>query len=182
VKRFLILLSMFVLTATLTATLSATTLVPVSVERLTQVSTHVLEGRAQSTWSAWNQQHSMIYTYTRFTVGRTLKGQAPATVVVKQLGGTVGNTRQRVAGVRYWQAAEEAVLFLRPAEELDGTMVVTGMVQGNFLISRSASGVTVSNGSPGTMAYNPAQRRMTEFQGKHMTLDELETRVQKAVR
>ncbi len=166
----------------LTASLSATTLISVPVERLTQVSTHVLEGRSQSTWSAWNQQHSMIYTYTRFAVGNALKGQAPATVIVKQLGGTVGHTQQRVAGVRYWRPGEEAVLFLRPAEERDGTMVVTGMVQGNFLVSRSAGGVTVTNGSPGTMAYNPAQHQVTEFHGSQMTLAELEARVQKAVR
>ena len=63
----------------LTALLSATTIVPVSVERLTRESSHIVEARASQSWSQWNSQHSLIFTYTRFQVARTLKGQAPAT-------------------------------------------------------------------------------------------------------
>src|ERR1700674_5765152 len=105
-----------------TGWLTATTIVPVSVERLTGESSHVVEGQASQSWSQWNPQHSLIFTYTRFQVARTLKGQAPATIVVKQPGGSAEGYTQKIAGVRHWRAGDQAVLFLRPSQDMDGTL------------------------------------------------------------
>src|SRR6267378_8466305 len=133
----------------LTALLSATTIVPVSVERLTRESSHIVEGQASQSWSQWNSQHSIIFTYTRFQVIRALKGQAPLTIVVKQPGGSAEGYTQKVAGVRHWRTGDQAVLFLRPSQEMDGTLEVTGLMQGNFLVHKNATGETmVSNGVP----------------------------------
>ena len=177
------LLLVTVLFAT-TATLWSTTVIPMPVERLAQISSHVLRGRAVESWSAWNQQHGLIYTYTRFEVQQTLKGQAPATIVVKQLGGTVNGTTQHVSGLHYWRSGEEAVLFLRQDERLDGTLVVTGLIQGNFMITRTPTGeALVSNGVHGASSYQVSGSQAThvsEFQGNHMTLRELESLVAKS--
>src|SRR5437899_9128789 len=97
-----------------------------SVERLTQASTHVVVGQAISSRSEWNQQHTQIFTYTRFRVARSLKGRSPSEIVVKQLGGRAGGYEQKVAGVRQFNANEPAVLFVHPSQAGDGTMVVTG--------------------------------------------------------
>src|SRR5258705_4218168 len=96
--------------------LSATTIVPVSVERLTRQSTHIVEAQASQSWSQWNPQHSLIFTYTQFQVARALKGQAPAMIVVKQPGGSAEGYTQKVAGVRHWRTGDQAVLFLRPSQ------------------------------------------------------------------
>jgi hypothetical protein len=159
----------------------ATTVVPMSIERLTAVSSHVVEGAALQTWSQWNTQHTMILTYTKFQVQRILKGQAPAVVIVKQIGGQVGSTVQRVSGVRHLQPGERMVLFLRLGDERDGTLVITGLMQGNFSIRTAENGAeVVSNGMPEVNAYSVSTGQVSPYQGNRMPLEYLELRVQRA--
>ena len=170
------------LVLTIPAMLWATTVIPMDVEKLTAVSTHIVEGRALDSTSQWNSEHTLIFTYTRFQVTRALKGEAPATIVVRQLGGTVDGISQRVAGVRPWRAGEEALLFLQPSTIPDGALVVTGLMQGNFLLRRSPQGVTyVSNGMPDASEYRVASGEVATYQGSKMRLAEMEARIQKAV-
>ncbi len=160
----------------------ATTVIPLSVESLTAISSHVVEGRAISSWTQWNATHTVIFTYTKFQVQRTLKGEAAATVVVRQLGGTLDGTTEKVAGVRQWKIGEQALLFLRPGEIRDGSLVVTGLMQGNFLIYRGQSGEDlVSNGAPNVSAYKAGTAPITTYSGSAMRLQEMEGRIQKAV-
>lgn len=159
----------------------ATTVIPMSVEKLAQSSSHVLEGAAIANWSEWNPQHNLIYTFTKFRVGNSWKGQAPSVIVVKQPGGTVGDTTERVYGVRYLRPGERSVLFLRPSDERDGTLIITGLVQGNFRVRTSQTGEqVVSNGAPEVTAYSVGNREVSTFTGNRMRLDELKARVEKA--
>ncbi len=161
----------------------ATTVIPMNVEQLARVSTHIVEARALESVSQWNADHTLIFTYTRFQVSRTLKGQVPSTILVRQLGGTVAGITQKVAGVRHWRPGEEAVLFLQPSSIPDGALVVTGLMQGNFLMQRTAQGQTyVSNGMPEAMEYHAASGAVTGYRGSKLRLQELEARIQKAVR
>ncbi len=160
----------------------STTVVPMSVERLTQASTNVVEARAVEAWSQWDSNRNLIHTYTRFQVMRSLKGSAPTEIVVKQLGGTAGGYTQVVAGVRGWTRGEDAVLFLHPSEANDGTFVVSGLMQGDFRAFHAATGeVRVSNGVPQVSTFNPATHATGTYHGSAMTLQELETRIAKAV-
>jgi hypothetical protein len=162
--------------------LRATTVVPMGVENLSHVSTHIVEGRALESISQWNPEHTLILTYTRFAVSRTLKGQAPGTIMVRQLGGTVDGVTQKVSGVRHWRPGEEAVLFLQPSSIADGALVVTGLMQGNFLMRRTAEGQTlVSNDMPEVSQYQASSAKVARFRGNTMRLEELESRIQKAV-
>ncbi|MEY2412015.1 MAG: hypothetical protein QOD84_621 [Acidobacteriaceae bacterium] len=162
---------------------SATTVIPLSLEQLTEVSTHVVEGKAVESWSQWNASHSFILTYTRFQVQRTLKGRAPSTIVVHQLGGKLDGVTQKVAGLRLWGTNEQAVLFLRPGQTNDGSFVVTGLMQGNFRMTKSQNGGTqVSNGVPDASAYKIKGGAISAFKGNALNLQELESRVQKAAR
>jgi hypothetical protein len=161
--------------------LVATTVVPMGVEALTRASTHVVEARAMGSTSQWNSEHTFIFTYTRFEVTRTLKGQASNTIMVREIGGTVEGITQKVAGVRHWSLGEEAVLFLQRSSA-DGTLVVTGLMQGNFLMRRTRAGhVYVSNGMPDAFEYQAAAGEVTNYRGNTMRLEELESRIQKAV-
>lgn len=161
---------------------SATTVVPLSVENLTKLSSHVVEGRATRSWSQWNAEHNLIFTYTEFAVTNRLKGETPAVVVVRQLGGTVDGITQKIAGVRHWKVGDQSVLFLRPGEVRDGSLVVTGMIQGNFSIYRGPKGeALVSNGAPEASAYQVGSSEATSYRGRTMDLHEIEGRVQKAV-
>jgi len=60
---------------------AATTVRPMSIEDLTSGATTIVEGQASDSWSGWNPQHTLIYTFTRFRVSRTLKGTADQTVL-----------------------------------------------------------------------------------------------------
>lgn len=160
---------------------SATTVRPASVERLSQLATSIVEGRATNSWTEWNAQHTAIYTYTQFRVSRTLKGQAGQTVVVRQRGGEKDGLRQVLFGVRHFQVGEDAVLFLQPVSERAGTMEVVDLMQGNFQVIRTSAGATtVSNGVPGVTELSQSGQVRT-YSGTRMTLQELESRVRKAV-
>src|SRR5712672_3652997 len=67
--------------------LQATTIVPMSVEDLTQASTHVVVAQALESRTEWNADKTIIFTITTFQVSESLKGQAPHTLVVRQMGG-----------------------------------------------------------------------------------------------
>jgi hypothetical protein len=169
--------------AFLVATLAfATTVIPMSVEELTKSAEHVVQARAIEQWSAWAPDHGLILTYTRFQLLSTMKGGLPATFVVKQMGGRVGEQRTHVAGIRYFNSNDEAVLFLHPAAEKDSTYVIAGLMMGNFHVDRSSGTALVSNGVPDVHAFSTVTHSVSSYQGSKMTLDELQTRVRQAVR
>jgi hypothetical protein len=177
VKKFLIVaLLLFIWAA------QATMVKPMSVEDLTRAASAVIEGQATETWTSWNAVHTRIYTFTRVRVSQTLKGPALDTVVVKQLGGSAGGYTQHVSGVRPMQAGEDALLFLRPSEAHDGTMVVVGLMQGHFRFARdSQTGSTlVSNGVLGAEEVQSASSKVENYRGSSLTLGQIEARVKAA--
>jgi hypothetical protein len=171
-KRLVLLLLLTILAA-------ATTVKPMSVEELTAASSTVVVGQATDSWSTWNTQHSLIYTFTRFRVARSLKGAADQSVLVKQLGGSAGGYTQKVAGVHPMRAGDSAVLFLRPSEAKDGTMVIVGLMQGNFRVERdSKTGATVVNNGVADVHASTATG-VSSYNGSKLTLNQLEARVRK---
>jgi hypothetical protein len=61
-------------------------------------------------------------------------------------------------------------------------LVVTGLMQGNFLIRRTSAGQTfVSNGMPEAFEYQAGASAVSSYRGNTMRLEQLESRVQKAV-
>lgn len=165
---------------TLAVAAGATTIVPMSVDELTQAASTVVLAQAGESWSQWNPQHTIIFTYTRFTVATSLKGSAATQIVVKQPGGIVGSIGQVVPGVRHFQPGENTVLFLRPSTT-PGAHVIVGLMQGNFRVYRARSGLTaVTNGVPGAAALRAG--KIADYRGTTMTLDELQSRVRGGVR
>jgi hypothetical protein len=172
VKRLLPILLFAVVAA-------ATTVKPMSIEELTAASSTVVVGQAAESWSTWNVQHTLIYTFTRFRVSRAMKGSPDQSILVKQLGGSAGGYTQKVAGVHAMRSGDNAVLFLRPSEAKDGTMVIVGLMQGNFRVERDAkTGTTVvNNGVADVHASMP--NATADYHGSKMTLKQLEARVRK---
>ena len=161
----------------------ATMVKPMSVEELTSEASVVLEGQAIETWSSWNAAHSRIYTFTRVRISKTLKGSPSDTVVIKQLGGSADGYTQHVSGVRAMQTGEDALLFLRPSEARDGTMVVVGLMQGHFRFARDTQNGTtmVNNGVIGSDEMQSNSRTVRPYRGSALTLEQMEARVKKAV-
>jgi hypothetical protein len=113
-------------------------------------------------------------------VQRALKGDAGDTIFVKQMGGTSGVYQQKVAGVRYWQEGEQSVLFIHPAQSDDHRYVITGLMQGSFMVKSTGSDPEVSNGIQGVEAVDAQTKTIKTFRGATMRLSQLEARVKKA--
>ena len=158
----------------------ATTIVPLSVERLTSVSSHIALAQAEDSWTEWNAEHTRIYTVTRFRTEHSLKGDAGQQFLVRQIGGRNGAYEQKVAGVRQWRAGERSVLFLQKAASGDA-FVVTGLMQGDFRVVREGGREVVSNGVAGVERFDAATHTVGRFSGSRMTLLELESQVRRAV-
>ena len=159
---------------------SATTVKPMSIEDLTSAASAIVEGQATESWSAWNAQHTLIYTFTRVRVSKTLKGKAQETILLKQLGGNAAGYTQKVAGVHPMVQGDESVLFLRSSAAHDGTMVIVGLMQGNFRIEHEAKSgsIIVNNGV--SDVHQSSSTAITEYRGAKLTLRQLEARVRKA--
>ena len=95
---------------------------------------------------------------------------------------TAPNTSNIVSGVRQFTGGEENFLFLQPSQDNDGTMIVTGLVLGNFRLYRTNTGqVAASNGVPEVSAVQVGTGAVSTYRGSTVTVDQLESRIQKAV-
>jgi hypothetical protein len=89
------------------------TLAKASLEELTRESELVIRGTVRSVQSDWESgERQAIHTNIEVTVEQYLKGNGKAEVVVRQLGGQVGDIRQVIAGSPQFQVGEEVILFL----------------------------------------------------------------------
>jgi hypothetical protein len=165
-------------TLLLGVSLSATTVVPMSIERLTSASTDVVLATAEDSWSEWNREQTQIHTVTRFRVQRAFKGVSSETILVRRMGGRIGNLQQKVAGVRSWHNGEEAVLFLRSSDR-GAAFAVTGLIQGDFRVQRRGNQAHVSNGVVDVESFDANTRKIGAFTPRRLSLDQLEREVRR---
>lgn len=114
---------------------SATTLVRMSLEQLSQASSVVARGQVVSQVSAWNTEHTRIFTFTTVRIEQIYKGEPASIVVIQQLGGVVGDTQVRVAGTAFLRPWRDYVFFLEPAGSTSRFLLV-GMDQGAHPVYR----------------------------------------------
>jgi hypothetical protein len=158
---------------------TATTVVRRSLEELARDSALIVHGRAGQSLARW--ENGLLHTYTQIQVTRTLKGQTAGTVLVKQMGGQTEAYTQKVSGVRHFLQGQEVVLFLRPANTGEA-YVVTGLMQGNFVVRQKNGQKIVSNGAPEVQTYESSTGQVQEHRGAELTLEQLESRIRRAVR
>ena len=114
----------------------AATSIELSMSDLVTGSTLVVAGTPLDSRSLWEGDASnhgrRIVTYTRLRVDRLIDGAPQAEVWVRTLGGDVDDIGQQVAGEAVLRVAQPSLLFLRGRP--DGTHVVVGMGQGQYLL------------------------------------------------
>jgi hypothetical protein len=118
--------------------LGGTTLVQLSLEQMSEASTAIVRARVVNQETLWNAPHTEIMTYTTLEVENVLKGQPGSTLVVEQLGGTIGHFAEHVSGTVHFRPDVSYVLFLEPAGDT-GRYLVVGMAQGAYRIYRDAT-------------------------------------------
>ncbi len=120
------------------STALATTLVRLSLEQMSQASTAIVRGRVVSQETGWNPEHTEVITSETIAVENVFKGQPPSTLIVEQLGGTIGNLHEYVAGTVHFRPQVSYLLFLEPAGEDSTRYRVVGMAQGAYRIYQDA--------------------------------------------
>ncbi|HEX5413715.1 MAG TPA: hypothetical protein VFZ27_17870 [Terriglobia bacterium] len=120
----------------LVPTAAATTLVRMSLRQLVQASSVIVQGEVVARSARLNASHTRVITYTTVQVEKVLKGQPPATIVIEQPGGTVGNVHVHVPGAASLRPQAQYVLFLEPVAGSSGTFHTVGMMQGAFRVYR----------------------------------------------
>ncbi len=115
----------------------------VSLGELLYDSRCVLLGTAVDSFAAWETigKRRCIVTYSVFQIEQPLDGRAPATseVMIRTLGGSVGDIGQIFHGEAVVALRERATVFLRDAGP--DLYVVTAMAQGHYPVRKDAKGV-----------------------------------------
>lgn len=127
------------------ASADATVMVPTTLEAMSVEAVLVVTGRVLAQESAWDQAHRKIFTYTEIQVLERIAGDAdPKTIVVRTMGGEVGDIGMKVSGVPKFKPEEEVLVFLRNDPVEAGTFQVIGMSQGKFRLVRQPDGKTMA--------------------------------------
>jgi len=128
----------------------ASTARAVSLPQLVGLSQYALVGTPTDSSSRWEQVGSSqrIVTYLRIEVSQPIDGRPPPerTLLVRTLGGTVGEIGQLVHGEARLELGTAAVVFLTPNDE--GVLGVTAMAQGHYPLAIEADRIARLRPSP----------------------------------
>jgi len=114
---------------------SAMTAIMLSDRQMVVGSRIILTGTVGGIFSAWDEDHHMIWTYVEIRRDRLLKGKLEETdIVLKELGGTDGITGVKVFGQPEFTRGERVLLYLDTAP--DGSLRVAQSFMGAFVISK----------------------------------------------
>jgi hypothetical protein len=117
----------------------ATTVVMLTDNELIVHSRLIVTGRVVSVTSAWDDSASMAWTYVEILTDNVLKGEiAERTIVLKQLGGAVGESGVRVFGQPEFRVGERALLYLNTGT--DGSLHSAHAFMGKFSIRQDPTG------------------------------------------
>ncbi len=162
---------------------SASTVVAMTLEQMSERAESIFLGRVTGTRADWNAERTRIYTYVTLEVERYLKGGSGSRVAtVRLLGGRVGSYAAVVPGSPRFQVGEEVLLFCAGGGARIPT--VLGMSLGKFTIVSDASGERIlKRDISGLMLAD--HRTDTRKPGDPITryrLSDVESRILEAVR
>jgi hypothetical protein len=162
---------------------SASTVVAMTLDQMSERAESIFLGRVTGTRADWNAERTRIYTYVTLEVDRYLKGGSESKVAtVRFLGGRVGPYAAMVPGSPRFEVGEEVLLFCAGGGARIPT--VLGMSLGKFTIVADPSGERVLRRDiSGLMLAN--HRTDARKPGDPITryrLAEVEARIQEAIR
>ncbi len=121
----------------------------IKLDELTARSRHVVVGEPLDAESVWERvgQRRHIVTYTRVRTLELFAGADPKQdeLMVRTLGGRVGELGELVHGEAVLPLGQQGVLFVMPAY---GALAVTAMAQGHYPLARDRAGLQRLQRSP----------------------------------
>lgn len=125
-------LAVVVLTAGLA---HATVVVPLSLEEQVIQSDLVVRARVGTSRSAFVPERGAILTWTELEVTDVLKGQAPSTLVLRQMGGTADGQTMYVPGDAHLVTGDDVVLVLRHDPEGSENVFLLSLAQSAWFVN-----------------------------------------------
>jgi hypothetical protein len=129
------------------AVADATTMLLLTREQLVERSEIVARVRVGKAVTAESEDRRAIVTRIEIQVTQLLKGKAPESLVIQQIGGSYNGKTQKVLGDASLRPGEDAVVFLRRDEK--GTAYLTALslsvyhVDANGMARRALEGATL---------------------------------------
>jgi hypothetical protein len=158
----------------------ATTLMRMSVAQMSRTARVIVRARCLGNSVSWDAGE--IWTFTSFDVEEVWRGYAPARVVVRLLGGRLGNVTSSVSGIPRFRAGEEVVLFLEPTPR--GDFSVVSWEQGTFRIRPDprTGEESVVQDTASFATFDPATHRFQTAGIRGLSLESFRARVDAALR
>ncbi len=143
----------------------ATVVVPLSLADQVGRSDLVVRAHVGTAHSAFVPARGTILTWTELEVSEVLKGQAPSTLVLRQMGGTADGQTMMVPGDAHLAAGDDVILFLRTDRSGTGNdVLLLALAQSAYHVdgqraSRDLSQLTfaVLGGAEGTQLSEPGR-------------------------
>jgi hypothetical protein len=144
----------------------------ISLVELARLSRHAIVGVPLGGYSVHEVVggRSRIVTYTRIRVEESLAGEHPATseLVVRTLGGRVGDIAEIVHGAARLEYGRHAVVFLRPVS--NDVLAVTAETQGYYALERQGQGAPLLRSSRELAALiDAAQGAVVRLRGRSLS-------------
>jgi hypothetical protein len=129
---------------------SATLARAVTLPELVRLSQYALVGTATDANSRWESVSDArrIVTYVRVEVTQPIDGRPPpdTTLMLRTLGGRVGDIGQLVHGEARFELGTSSVIFVTPDQ--DGVLGITAMAQGHYPLHADPDDVVRLRASP----------------------------------
>jgi hypothetical protein len=127
------LIGIALIASILSAPAFATTVARLNLEQLVQRADLIVQGHVETVYSQWDEERRLVFTYISIRVDEPLKGERRQSVLIRQVGGTVGTIQMSIAGAPQFKSGEMAIVFLKHQD--DRTFQVVGMNQGLYKIT-----------------------------------------------
>lgn len=112
-----------------------TAMVKKSVEQLAVEADTIVLGTVSDQVSAWNAEHTAIYTDVTVAVEEVIKGSPGGQVTFRIAGGVVGDIGMRTSNDPEFQNGERVLVFLNTAEVLAS---LVGLQQGKYTVEEGS--------------------------------------------
>lgn len=169
-----------------------TSVVKLNLSEMTSEADYIGKGIVEQEYSQWEENNTKIYTYTSISINKNYKGNSKK-VVVRTLGGVVGDIGMKVPGQAKFSEKEEVLLFLEKEKEDVAAISknlglssyeakhtpeydIVGFSQGKFSIKEEDGGRIVHNDESFELTLITKEGAVTgEF--KAMPLEEFEKQI-----
>ena len=131
-RRLWLTLSLVVLATALP--LSASQWIQLPFDQVARESTYVVRGTVTTVYSAWDDAHETIFSYASIRVKHYIsEAKGPEMLMVREVGGTVGDYTQQAIGFPELREGEEVVLMLTKWDDSDD-LRINAYNQGKYLV------------------------------------------------